>query len=159
VSQSNLDLERLSAELVVYAGRLVRAVSRRTSQGLPAATLRLLSQLEELGPITIGQLAVADRCSQPTMSSAVNSLVAKGWAVKKPNPADARSSLVAETDIGRDVLTKARHRNAAVIAEQLRSNADRDPDESLRDLATAVSLIKRLLDEQPSNPDNTERVT
>jgi DNA-binding MarR family transcriptional regulator len=158
VSQSNLDLERLSAELVVHAGRLVRAVSRLTSQGLPAATLRLLSQLEELGPVTIGQLALADRCSQPTMSSAVNNLVAKGWAVKQPNPADARSSLVVETDDGRDVLSEARSRNAAVIAERLRSKPDRDPDESLRELSTAVSLIKRLLDEQPNDLYTTERI-
>jgi DNA-binding MarR family transcriptional regulator len=139
------DLERLSAELAMYAGRLVRAVTRRTAGDVPAASLRLLSQLEELGPVTVGQLALADRCSQPTMSNAVQYLTEKGWAVKQPNPEDARSSLVALTDDGRAVLTRARRRNAAVIADRLR--ADREHD--LADLATAVSLIKRLLDENP----------
>lgn len=149
MNQSTPDLERLSAELVVYAGRLVRAVSRRTSHDLPAATLRLLSQVDELGPVTIGQLALADRCSQPTMSSAVHNLNIKGWATKEANPADARSSLVTVTGQGRAVLARARRRNAAVIAETLRSDSEHD----LADLATAVSLIKRLLDEQPDHLD------
>jgi DNA-binding MarR family transcriptional regulator len=139
------ELERLSAELAMYAGRLVRAITRRTAGDVPAASLRLLSQVDELGPVTVGQLALADRCSQPTMSNAVHYLTEKGWAVKQPNPDDARSSLVELTDDGLAVLTRARRRNAAVIAERLR--ADREHD--LADLTTAVSLIKRLLDENP----------
>ena len=62
-----LSVEELSAELVLNAGRFVRAVTRRTSTDVPTATLRLLSQLDELGPLTISALARADRCSQPTM--------------------------------------------------------------------------------------------
>ena len=39
------------------------------STTVPTASLRLLSQVDELGPLTIGALATADRCSQPTMSA------------------------------------------------------------------------------------------
>ncbi len=127
----------------MYAGRLVRAVSRRSSHDVPSATLRLLSQLDELGPITIGHLAAADRCSQPTMSSAVQNLTEKGWADKQPNPTDARSSLVDLTDDGRAVLADARRRNAAVVADRLR----RDPQHDEQDLAAAVAVIKGLLDQ------------
>ena len=139
---SQPSLERLSGELVVYAGRLVRAVSRRTAHDVPAATLRLLSQVDELAPVTIGHLAQADRCSQPTMSAAVQNLVQKDWAVKRPNPADARSSLVVLTDLGRSVLGDARRRNAADVAARLRT----DPDHDEQDLAAAVALIRGLLD-------------
>jgi DNA-binding MarR family transcriptional regulator len=140
-------VERLSAELVIYAGRLVRAVTRRTNQELPAATLRLLSQIDELGPSTIGHLAEADRCRQPTMSNAVQNLVDKGWAHKQPNPHDARSSLVDLTEAGRTVLSEARRRNAGAVVERLA----RVPDHDIDDLARAVALLKGLLD--PTRPD------
>jgi DNA-binding MarR family transcriptional regulator len=144
-------LEELSAELVLYTGRLVRAITRQ-SAGLavdvPTAQLRLLSQVDELGPVTIGALATADRCSQPTMSAGVQALCERGWAEKAPNPADARSSLVSLTDAGRTVLTEARRERAAVVAARLRS----DPRHDERDLATAVAVLRGLLDQ----PDNDE---
>jgi DNA-binding MarR family transcriptional regulator len=142
---SQPSLERLSAELVVYAGRLVRAVSRRAGHDVPAATLRLLSQVDELGPTTIGHLAQADRCSQPTMSSAVQNLVDKGWAAKQPNPADARSSLVHLTDAGREALGSTRRKNAAVVAARLEA----DPQHDVQDLETAVALLRGLLEQHP----------
>jgi DNA-binding MarR family transcriptional regulator len=146
-------LEELSAELVLYTGRLVRAVTRQ-SAGLavdvPTAQLRLLSQVDELGPVTIGALAAADRCSQPTMSAGVQALCERGWADKSPNPADARSSLVTLTPAGRTVLTEARRERAAVVAARLRS----DPRHDERDLATAVAVLRGLLD-QPDNDEGT----
>lgn len=140
-------VEALSAELVIYAGRLVRAVSRYTNQELPAATLRLLSQIDELGPSTIGHLAEADRCRQPTMSNAVQNLVDKGWARKQANPDDARSCLVDLTAAGRAVLAEARQRNAGAVVQRLAHVPDHDVD----DLARAVALLKGLLD--PTRPD------
>jgi DNA-binding MarR family transcriptional regulator len=150
VSQSTLDrpsVEELSAQLMLYAGRLVRAVTRQavgTSTEVPTASLRLLSQVEELGPVGIGALAVADRCSQPTMSAGVRSLCDRGWATKQANPQDARSSLVSLTDEGRRVLEQARRERAAVIADRLRA----DPHHDEEDLATAVAVLRTLL-EQP----------
>jgi DNA-binding MarR family transcriptional regulator len=149
VSQATLPragLEPLSAELVLYTGRLVRAVTRHTtgrSTEVPAASLRLLSQLDELGAVTIGALAVADRCSQPTMSTAVAAVVRRGWAVKQPNPSDARSSLVTLTEAGRTVLTQARRERAAVVAARFEA----DPHHDEQDLATAVAVIRGLLNQ------------
>ena len=130
----------------MYAGRLVRAVSRRTAPDVPAATLRLLSQVDELAPVGISQLAEADRCSQPTMSSAVAHLVEKGWAVKRPHPSDARSTLVELTDAGRETLATARRRNADVVASRLLADARHDAD----DLAAAVALLQHLLETHPT---------
>ena len=144
-------LEELSAELVLHTGRLVRAISRQTAGlavDVPTAQLRLLSQVDELGPVTIGALAAGDRCSQPTMSAGVQVLCERGWALKAPNPGDARSSLVSLTDAGRTVLSEARRERAAVVAARLRS----DPRHDERDLATAVAVLRGLLDQ----PDNDE---
>ena len=131
----------LCAELVTYASRLGRAVSRATAPDLPAATLRLLAQLDEFGAAGISRLAEADRCSQPTMSGAVQHLADRGWVTKKPNPADARSSLVELTEAGARVLAEARSRIGAVVAERL----DADPCHSTADVAAAVALLEHLL--------------
>jgi DNA-binding MarR family transcriptional regulator len=150
-------VEELSAELVLLTGRLTRALTRRSSgpsTRVPAASLRLLSQVDELAPVTIGALAASDRCSQPTMSAAVPGLVERGWATKVANPQDARSSLVSLTDDGRGVLLQARRERAQVVAGHFRS----DPRHDERDLATAVAVLRGLLD-QPSSttvPDTTE---
>jgi DNA-binding MarR family transcriptional regulator len=152
VSQPTLDrptLEDLSAELVLYTGRLVRAVTRATSTDVPTASLRLLSQLDELGPVTVGALARADRCAQPTMSAGVHVLCDRGWAVKLPHPSDARSSLVSLTDAGRAVLGDARRERAAVVADRLRAGARHTES----DLATAVAVLRGLL--QDTDHDTT----
>jgi DNA-binding MarR family transcriptional regulator len=138
-------LEELSAELVLYTGRLTRAITRESvglSNDVPTASLRLLSQVDELGPVTIGALAAADRCSQPTMSAGVAALVDRGWAAKRPNPADARSSLVSLTQAGRAALAQARRERAAVVAARLRSDSRHDE----QDVAIAVAVLRDLLD-------------
>ncbi|HLN76430.1 MAG TPA: MarR family transcriptional regulator [Nocardioidaceae bacterium] len=135
------DVQALSASLVTYASRLGRAVSRLTAQEIPAATLRLLAQLDELGPVGISRLAQADRCSQPTMSGTVQHLVDKGWVTKTPNPADARSSLIELSEAGATVLDEARRRIGAVVAERLEA----DPCHDVSDVAAAVALLEHLL--------------
>jgi DNA-binding MarR family transcriptional regulator len=142
-------LEELSAELVLCLGRLNRAIGRDTvglSTTVPTASLRLLAQVEELGPATVGALARADHCSQPTMSGAVAGLVQRGWATKSPNPDDARSSLVELTDEGRAVLDAARRERAAVVSARARADGRHDE----RDLAVTVAVLRGLLEHDPN---------
>src|SRR6478609_165206 len=98
------DIE-LASDLVVHAARLVRAVRRELE--LPAGT-RIISLLDEVGPLGITQLADLDRCSQPTMSAAVSQLVEQGWVTKKPNPDDARGTVVTLSGAGRVELSRVR---------------------------------------------------
>jgi DNA-binding MarR family transcriptional regulator len=138
---SNEQVRQLSSDLVVLSARLVREVRRNTSD-LPAASTRLMSLLDELGPSTVSALAQADRCSQPTMTGIVNGLVAKGWAQRTPHPGDARSSLVSMTADGRRKLAAVRRRNAALVAERIEASGH-SPEE----LATAVAVLSDLLEE------------
>ncbi|WP_445259190.1 MarR family winged helix-turn-helix transcriptional regulator [Nocardioides aurantiacus] len=135
---SNHNLQDLSNELVVQSARLVRVV-RRNDVGVPAASTRVLSLLDELGPSTVGALAEADRCRQPTMTGLVKGLVEKGWADRSPHPEDARSSLVGLSDAGRAQLATVRERNAALVAERTEA-AGLSPE----DLATAVAVLREL---------------
>jgi DNA-binding MarR family transcriptional regulator len=139
---SNQKVHELSNDLVVLSARLVREV-RRNSSDLPAASTRLLSLLDELGPSTVGALAQADRCSQPTMTGIVNGLVLKGWARRTAHPDDARASLVSMTAGGREQLTAIRDRNATLVAERLAASG-----RSTEELATAVAVLSDVLREE-----------
>jgi DNA-binding MarR family transcriptional regulator len=132
-------MQSLSNELVVLTARLVRDVRRNNSE-VPAASTRLLSLLDELGPSTVGALAAADRCSQPTMTGLVNGLVEKSWLERTPHPEDARSSLVSMTALGRELLAGVRRRNAALVAERIEASGH-----SADDLATAVSVLSDIV--------------
>jgi DNA-binding MarR family transcriptional regulator len=129
----------LSSDLVVYAARLVRAVRRAQEQ---PAGVRVLSLLDENGPLGISQLAAADRCSQPTMSASVAQLVDKGWVDKQPNPGDARATLVTLSDQGSRELARIRDANGRIVAARLEAH----PTHTAEDLATAVAVLRDLLE-------------
>jgi DNA-binding MarR family transcriptional regulator len=134
------DLEVQSSELVVQAARLVRAVRRRVGQ---PAGIRILSLLDELGPLGVTALADADRSSQPTVSGAVHQLVQEGWVAKEPDPSDARRSLVQLTPKGRQRLADARRDNGAAVAERLARRG-----RSAEEVAQAVAVLRDVMSEQ-----------
>ena len=133
---SNEDVRRLSNDLVVLSARLVREVRRNAPPDMPPASMRVLSLLDELGPSTVSALAVADRCSQPTMTGLVGGLAEKGLVERRPHPDDARASLVTPTAAGNERLAAFRDINATLVAERF-AGTDHDP----ADLATAVALL------------------
>src|SRR3954452_5109861 len=137
MSEPRSDVE-LASDLVVHAARLVRAVRRELE--LPAGT-RIISLLDEHGPLGITQLADLDRCSQPTMSAAVAQLVDSGWVSKAPNPADARGTVVTLSDSGREELLRVRRRHGERVAALLAAH----PDLTTEDLATAVAVLRAAL--------------
>lgn len=132
-------MHQLSNELIVLAARLVREV-RRSNTTIPAASMRLLSLLDELGPSTVSVLAQADRSSQPSMTGLVGGLVDKGWLRRDPHPSDARANLVSMTPLGEQTLAELRQHNAAGMAERI-ARTGHSPD----DLALAVQVLADLL--------------
>lgn len=134
------DLEQQSSELVVQSARLIRALRRRVGQ---PAGIRILSLLDELGPLGVTALAEADRSSQPTISGAVRQLVDEGWVAKDPDLNDARRSLVQLTPAGRRRLAQARRDNGKAVAERLARTGH-----SVEDVAKAVAVLRDVLDEQ-----------
>lgn len=136
----------LGSELVTSAARLVRAVRRR--HDLPAG-FRVLSLLDEHGPLGVTPLARADRCSQPTMSATVRDLAADGWVAKQADPGDARATVVTLTPTGRAELARVRRLNGEAVAARLAASTTHSVD----DLATAVAVLRDLLDR--SDPEGS----
>jgi DNA-binding MarR family transcriptional regulator len=139
----------LSTDLVIYTARLVRSL-RRTHEA-PAGT-RVLSLLDEHGPLGVTQLAKLDRCSQPTMSAAVAQLADARLVAKEPNPLDARGSVVSLTSEGSEALASQRNAWASAISERLRMH-----NRTQEELATAVSVLRDLL--EPGPVDGAHRGT
>lgn len=126
----------LGSEIVLHAARLMRLVRQSLDQ---PAGVRVLSLVDEVGPQTITALAQADNCSQPTMSGIVADLVARGWVSKAPNPADARSCVVALSNAGRTALTDVRRHGGELVAERL-TGSGHSPEE----LATTAAVLRAI---------------
>lgn len=132
----------LAAALVTQAARLVRTV--RADMDLPAG-FRVLSMLDEHGPLGVTRLAVLDGTSQPTMSGTVAAVLERGWVDKQPHPDDARTAVVSLTDAGRAELLRGRARIGDQVARRLAATSHTE-----QDVAAAVDLLRSLLgkDEQ-----------
>lgn len=140
----------LASELVVQAARLVRTIRREAE--LPAGT-RVLSLLDQYGPLGVTALAVLDGSSQPTTSGAVAPLVAQGLVTKAPNPDDGRGTVVTLTAAGSAELARVREANGRRVAERLAAHhratgTATTPDE----LATAVAVLQRVLGTDRTTP-------
>lgn len=129
----------LAEALTVQAARLVRLARRTHSR---SAGIRVLSILDETGPLGIGALAQADRCSQPTMTGQVKDLAEQGFVAKHPHPDDARSTLVVLTEAGLAELARVRGLNADLVTERLARRPELDTD----DLARAVAVLQAVVD-------------
>jgi DNA-binding MarR family transcriptional regulator len=138
-SQTTSELEEQCGELVVHAARLVRAIRRRV--GHPAG-IRILALLDELGPQGVTALADVDRSSQPTVSGAVRQLEEQGLVARGIDPSDGRRSLVRLTAAGRQLLSRARRENGAVVAARLARTGH-----TADDVAAAVAVLRDVMDE------------
>ena len=143
-------LTALASDLVVLAARLTRAVRRELEH--PAGA-RALSLLDELGPAGVTALAAADRCSQPTMTATVKSLLEQGFVDRRPHPTDGRAQVVALTAVGRDELSRIRRANADLVLARLAATRH-----SAEEVETAVAVLRDLLDLRP-DPTSQEDST
>ena len=140
--------DELADELLRSAARLSRWATR-TDLGMPWAQARVLALVDELGPTRITTLAVADDCSQPTMTTTVQRLETLGLVTRSPDPTDARATLVALTAEGADRLAPLRRARGAALLPVIEQVS---PDEArLRD---AVALLAELVEatRAPSAP-------
>lgn len=135
------DLPTLASDLVVLAARLTRAVRREIDH---PTGVRTLSLLDELGPSGVTALAEADRCSQPTMTATLKSLLGQGLVDRRPHPSDGRAHVVGLTAGGRAELARIRHANAELVTARLSAT-----HHTAEEVATAVAVLRDVLDLHP----------
>ena len=135
------DLLALGEDLVTTAARVVRWVPRRADFGLSIAAVRLLARISDHGPTRISDLAVAENCSQPTITNHIKKLESEHLVDRTADPKDARVWMIDLTAHGREQLTAMRHSLGTSVLPNL-SSLSRKDQKALRD---GVEAMRRLM--------------
>jgi DNA-binding MarR family transcriptional regulator len=129
----------VASELRVVLGRLIRRL--RAEHAFPLSQGAVLGRLDRHGPLSVSDLAVAERVRPQSMAQTVGELETAGLVSRRPDPDDGRRALVDLTDDGRATLHEDRRRRVGWLAEAIAS--DLSPAE-LATLEAAVPLLERL---------------
>jgi len=133
--------EQVADQLHAAAIRLLRYVRREDeASGVTGAQLSVLSVLAYGGPQTLSALAAAEQVKPPTMSQLVSTLEELGLVARKP--LDRRSSEIALTRRGRQLLEAGRKRRLARLTRAI----DTLPAEQVDRLGQAAGLIVAITD-------------
>lgn len=81
--------------------------------------LAALSTVERSGPLRLGDLAAAERIAPSTLTRLVTVLEDAGYVTRRPDPADARASTIAITDLGNQALDRLREDGTAILTQSL----------------------------------------
>jgi DNA-binding MarR family transcriptional regulator len=140
-------LTDLAVDLLVTSARFTRLAARESDLTIPHALWRALSQIEDLGPLRISELAAADRCSQPTATTTVQRLEERGWVGRVVDSADARAFLISVTDAGREQLATVRR----TAGERLAVRVGRLSEADRHALQAGVRALHHLIEDTSSD--------
>jgi DNA-binding MarR family transcriptional regulator len=110
------------------------------SLGLNPNQLSAMGVLLNSGDQLMGELAAQERVRPPSMTRIVNSLEARGFVARRPDPRDHRQCLVSLTESGRQVLLANRRRRDQWLAGRI---AELDPAER-EVLRRAVAVLEKV---------------
>ena len=110
------------------------------SLGLNPNQLSALAVLLNSGDQLMGELAAQEKVRPPSMTRIVNSLEARGFVARRPDPRDHRQCLVSLTESGRQVLLANRRRRDQWLAVGI---AELDPAER-EVLRRAVAVLEKV---------------
>lgn len=101
--------------------RLARRLrNEREDPSLTLTQLSTLGTLAQCGPVTLGELAAAERVQPPSMTRIVSGLEERGLVAREPNPQDRRVVIVRLVDQGEALLAADRKRRDAWLNHRLR---------------------------------------
>lgn len=131
----------LASALRVSVMRLARRLrNEREDASLTLNQISAMGALARLGPITLGELAAAERIQPPSMTRIVSALEERGLAAREPDANDRRLVIVRLTDEGKAMLAADRRRRDAWLNQRLR---ELTPDER-EALRRAVPVLEKL---------------
>ncbi|MFG1824800.1 MarR family winged helix-turn-helix transcriptional regulator [Microbispora bryophytorum] len=141
------DASEVAAELRLVVGQLVRRV--REDDPMPPGIISVIGLLGRQGPMTTSDLAAARGVRPQSMARTVGQLIDQGLAERGTHPVDGRKAPVSLTAAGLDTLEQVRTRRADWLAEAIEDTLSPSERETL---ASAVDLVRRLVDREPSGP-------
>jgi DNA-binding MarR family transcriptional regulator len=121
--------------------RLARRLrNEREDTSLTLNQLSAMGTLARLGPITLGELAAAERIQPPSMTRTVSALEERGLVARESDSDDRRLVIVRLSDEGKQMLAADRRRRDAWLNQRLRELTS-DEREVLR---RAVPVLEKL---------------
>jgi DNA-binding MarR family transcriptional regulator len=135
------DLHALGEDLITTSARVVRWVPKSNTFTLSLAAARILARLNDNGPTRISELAVAERCSQPTITNHIKRMEAAGFVARNADARDARAWMIELTPRGREELRILRVSLGTGIEPYLAKLSRRD----LKALREGVEAMRRLM--------------
>ncbi|MET0143421.1 MAG: MarR family transcriptional regulator [Ilumatobacteraceae bacterium] len=110
----------LASALRVGIMRLARRLRlERDSDALTPNQFAVLGNLKRIGPMTVGELATAERVKPPSMTRTVADLEHAGLVVRRPHHRDRRQVVVELTAAAQLVIDAERRRRDAWLAQRL----------------------------------------
>ena len=129
--------------------RLAVVHSARSGVELPLSAVALLRQLESGEPLRLSELSRRLQVALPPLSRQVRALVDGEFITRAPDGADARASLLAITERGREALARFAGANRALLDKALAGWNDDD-------LAALAAQMQRLVrDLRRGGPDDS----
>ena len=124
--------------------RLARRLRQMQDEALDLTPSQLsaMAVLLNSGDLLMGELAAQEKVQPPSMTRIVNSLEARGYVARRPDPRDHRQCLVALTDSGREVLLANRRRRDQWLAVQI-TELDPAEREILRHAVRVLEKVNR----------------
>lgn len=138
-------LLELAADLRLVVARLARRLRQHADAGLTPSLLSAIGTIERLAPLTLGELAAAERVQPPTVTRHVSRLEELGLVIREVDRSDRRVTRLQLSPLGRRAVEQTRSRRTAYLARRLRQ-LGRDDRAVLR---RAVGILERLLGERP----------
>jgi DNA-binding MarR family transcriptional regulator len=134
----------LAVRLRLAIARTARRLRQEGGAELSPSQTAALATIDRHGPLTPSELAVREGIQRPTVTRIVSLLEERGLVHRTRDPHDRRSSLVALSPAGRDLLARGRTRKNAYLARRLR---ELDADDRAT-LERAAGILERLLEEE-----------
>jgi DNA-binding MarR family transcriptional regulator len=144
-----MDRTDLADRLHSAAIHLLRRLRKQDDAfGLSAARMSALSVVVFGGPVTIGQLAMVEQVSAPTMTRLVVGLERDGLVKRQRDAHDARVSWIHPTAKGTRILQEGRRRRVAELARDVNELSEADANY----LARATAIIEQIASRAQSAP-------
>ncbi len=135
----------LPERLRLAVTRLARRLRQQSDVDASPTQMSALATIARLGPLTLGDLAAAERVQPPTITAAVGRLEGQGYVVRRPDEQDRRIVRVEATRAGRKLLARNRSRKTAYLEKRLRALTTHER----ATLAEATEILDRILEPDP----------